>query len=96
MGDAGGFLRHSSRRSGASSHPSTAGGVVDGLITVYHWNQETGGGTGYPGWSCCRSPVQNPRLRIPLEPGASAWWERSPGSPTIRGIGLVGEISWLS
>ena len=67
---------------GLCPSPAVLGwGVVDGAITVYHWNQETGGGRGYPGWSCCRSPVQNPRFRIPPEPGAAAWW---------------GEISWLS
>ena len=66
---------------GLCPSPAVLGwGVVDGAITVYHWNQETGGGRGYPGWSCCRSPVQNPRFRIPPEPGAAAWW---------------GEISWL-
>ena len=55
-------------------------GLVDGAITLYHWNQETGGGRGYPGWSCCQSPVQNPGSESRRSPGASAWW---------------GEISWL-
>ena len=85
MGDAGGFLRYSSGRSGASSHPAVLGwGVVDGLITVYHWNQETGGGRGYPGWSCCPEPGSESRFRIPVQNPAGA-----------RGSGLVGEISWL-
>ena len=82
MGDAGVFLRHSSEGSGGPFQPSGAG--VGGCGRPDHclpWDQETGGGRGYPGWSCCRSPVQNPRFRIPPEPGAAAWW---------------GEISWLS
>ena len=82
MGDAGGFLRHSSGRPGVSSQHRWAGmggcGRRDHSLPL---DRETGGGRGYPGWSCCRSPVQNPRFRIPPEPGAAAWW---------------GEISWLS
>ena len=86
MGDAGGFLRHSIGGSGASSHPSGAGvGGCGGRDHCLPWDQETGVGRGYPGWSCCRSPVRNPgsgsRFRISPEPGAAAWW---------------GEISWLS
>ena len=29
-------------------------------------------------------PGSESRFRIPPEPGAAAWWERSPGSLTIR------------
>ena len=82
MGDAGGFLRHSSRRSGVSPQPigGLGWGVVDGGITLYYWDQETGVGRGYPGWSCCQSPVQNPAGAR----GQRLGGERSPGSPTIR------------
>ena len=63
-GDAGGFLRHSSGRSGALSHPRVWGcGRRDHCLP---WDQETGGGRGHPGWSCCQS-----RFRIPPEPGGS-------------------------
>ena len=81
MGDAGGFLRYSSGRSGAFVLAQRCwGGGCGGRDHCLPWDQETGVGRGYPGWSCCRSPVQNPRFRIPPEPGAAAWW---------------GEISWL-
>ena len=86
MGDAGGFLKYSSGRfRGLCPSPAVLG--VGGCGRRDHclpWDQETGVGRGYPGWSCCRSPVQKPgsesRFRIPPEPGAAAWW---------------GEISWL-
>ena len=85
-GDAGGFLRHSSGRSGASSQPIGAG--LGGCGRRYHcllWDQEARGGREViQGGVVARSPVQNlagARFRIPPEPGAAAWW---------------GEISWLS
>ena len=94
MGDAGGFLRHSSGGSGASSHPSGAGvGGCGGRDHCLPWDQETGVGRGYPGWSCCRSPVQNPGSESRRSPGQRLGGERSPGSPTIR---VVHRFSLLS
>ena len=63
------------------------------------WDQETGVGRGYPGWSCCRSPVQNPRFRIPgsesrRSPGQRLGGERSPGSPTIRVVHRFSPLSF--
>ena len=87
MGDAGGFLRYSRGVGGLRPSPAVLGwGVVDGAITVYHGTKKPVGGRGYPGWSCCRSPVQNqnPGSESRRSPGQRLGGERSPGSPTIR------------
>ena len=67
-GDAGGFLRHSSGRSGVSPSPWVWGcGRRDHCLS---WDRETGGGRGCPGWSCCPEPGSESRR----SPGAAAWW----------------------
>ena len=76
MGDAGGFLRHSSGGSGASlSSPAVLGwGVVDGAITLYHGSKRPGEEEVIQG-----GVVAGARFRIPVQNPAGA-----------RGSGLVG------
>ena len=87
MGDAGGFLRHSIGGFGGIVPAEWCwGGGLWGARSLFTMGLR----------NRCRkrlsrvellpepgseSPVQNPRFRIPPEPGAAAWW---------------GEISWLS
>ena len=52
---------------------------MDGEITVYHWTEKPGEEEVIQGGVVARA-----RFRISPEPGAAAWWERSPGSLTIR------------
>ena len=60
MGDAGGFLRHSSGGVGDCSSPAVLGwGVVDGAITVYHGTKKPVEEEVIQGGVVVRSPVQN-------------------------------------
>ena len=76
MGDAGGFLRHSSGRSGASSHPSTAGvggcGRPDHCLPLEPRNR----------WGKRLS-----RVELLPEPGSESPVQNPAGA---RGSGLVG------
>ena len=58
---------------------------MGGAITLYDGSKRPGEEEviqgGVVAGARFRIPVQNPRFRIPPEPGAAAWW---------------GEISWLS
>ena len=58
MGDAGGFLRYSSGRSGAFVL-AQRWGVVDGPITVYHGTKRPEEEEVIQGGVVARSPVQN-------------------------------------
>ena len=82
MGDAGGFLRHSSGRSGASSQPSGAGvrgcGRRDHSLLLEPRDR---GRKRLSRVELLPEPGSESRFRISPEPGAAAWW---------------GEISWLS
>ena len=99
MGDAGGFLRHSSGRSGARPSPAVLGwGVVDGAITLYDGSKRPGeeeviqGGV-VAGARLPEFTVQNHGSESRRSPGQRLGGERSPGSPTIR---VVHRFSLLS
>ena len=82
MGDAGGFLRHSSGR-------SVALWTARSLFTIR--TKKPGEEEGIQGGVVAQSPVQNPRFRIPVQNPAGArghrpGGERSPGSLTIRWV----------
>ena len=89
MGDAGVFLRHSRRGREVRPTPAPLGwGIVGGAITLYDGSKRPVEEEVIQG-----GVVAGARFRIPPEPGAAAWWERSPGSPTIR---VVHRFSLLS
>ena len=72
MGDAGGFLRHSSGRSWVSSQPidGLGWGVVDGAITLYDGSKRPGEEE-VSRVELLPEPGSESRFRIPPEPGGS-------------------------
>ena len=85
MGDAGGFLRHSIGGLGASSQPSGAGGGgLWGARSLFTMGPRNRCRKRLSRVELLPEPGSESRFRIPPEPGAAAWWERSPGSLTIR------------
>ena len=92
MGDAGGFLRHSSGRSWASFQPSGAG--LWTARSLFMMGPRDRGRKRLSRVELLPEPGSESRFRIPPEPGAAAWWGEiswlsdHPGGPQVFSLEL--------